>query len=58
METPMKKTRNVYSVDKVGTKHEKHHNTKRYPAGTDSASSKKSTASVSDKKQEASSDKK
>jgi hypothetical protein len=31
----MKKGRNAYLVDKVGTKHEKHRNTKRFPQGTD-----------------------
>ncbi len=37
----MKKGRNSYQVDKAGTKHEKHRNTKRFPQGTDKAPSGK-----------------
>ena len=45
----MKKGRNAYAVDKVGTKHEKHKNTKRFPQGTDKPPSSKSSDSKTQK---------
>jgi hypothetical protein len=37
----MKKGRNAYAVDKTGSKHEKHRNTKRFPQGTDKVGTSK-----------------
>lgn len=45
----MKKGRNAYQADKVGTKHEKHRNTKRFPQGTDKIGSTKSGDTKSQK---------
>jgi hypothetical protein len=45
----MKKGRNPYLMDKAGTKHEKHRNTKRFPQGTDKPPSSKSSDPKSQK---------
>jgi hypothetical protein len=46
----MKKGRNAYLMDKVGSKHEKHRNTKRFPAGTDKVAPAKSSDAKGQKK--------
>ncbi|MDQ9171155.1 hypothetical protein Q8A64_12145 [Oxalobacteraceae bacterium R-40] len=45
----MKKGRNPYAVDKAGSKHEKHRNTKRFPQGTDKVPSSKTSESKAQK---------
>jgi hypothetical protein len=45
----MKKGRNAYAVDKTGSKHEKHRNTKRFPQGTDKVGTAKSGDTKSQK---------